>query len=297
MDQAGPIRRGIAYALCAVVLFTTMIALVKWLSASFAPMQIAFFRAICALALCLPIVLADGGPRALRTRHPGAYVLRGLIGAGSIISSFYGVSLMPIADWVALSFTVPLFVAALAAPVLGETVGWRRWTAILLGFAGVVIIVPPTGEASLWALAVGLTAHFLVSSALVLIRRMGTAERTTTIVFYYMVALSITTALVAPFDWRPATANQLAMLMLVGAVAGAAHLLITSAYRLAPASVIAPFDYTGIIWAVAIGWLVWGEPPTLRLAIGGAIVIACGLYVLITATRPQAAGRAITSSP
>lgn len=297
MEQTRRIRRGIAFAICAIAMFTTMIALVKWLSASFAPMQIAFFRSICALALCLPIVLADGGARALRTQHPQAYVLRGLIGAGSIISSFYGVSLMPIADWVALSFTVPLFVAALAAPVLGETVGWRRWTAILIGFGGVLIIVPPTGEASLWALGVGLTAHLLVSTALVLIRRMGTAERTTTIVFYYMVALSITTALVAPFDWRWPDGGQLALLALVGVVAGGAHLLITTAYRLAPASVIAPFDYTGIIWAVAIGWLAWGEKPTARLFIGGAVVIASGLYVLVTATRTPSAAKTITSSP
>lgn len=296
MDQARNVRRGIAFAVGAIVLFTAMIGLVKWLSASFAPMQIAFFRAVCALGLCLPIVLADGGARALKTHAPGAYVLRGIIGGGSIVTSFYGVSLMPIADWVALSFTVPLFVAALAAPVLGETVGWRRWAAILLGFGGVLVIVPPTGEASLWALSIGLTAHLLVATSLVLIRRMGTAERTTTIVFYYMLALSLTTALVAPLDWRPPDGGQLALLALVGAVAGAAHLMITTAYRLAPASVVAPFDYTGIIWAVLIGWLVWDERPTVRLFLGGAIVIGCGLYVLATATRSPAPA-VVRSSP
>ena len=280
------VRRGIALAVTAIALFTGMISLVKYLSTSFAPMQIAFFRSVCALGLCLPILLADSGLRGLRTATPSAYVLRGFVGAGSIVSSFYGVSLLPIADWVAMSFMVPLFVTALSAPVLGETVGAHRWAAIALGFAGILIIVPPTGSASLWALAVGMTAQFLVSLALVLIRRMGTAERTTTIVFYYMVALSLMTAMVAPLDWRMPSGVQWPLLALVGIVAGGAHLLITSAYRLAPASVISPFDYTGIVWAILLGYFVWGEKPDINLFIGGAMVIASGLYVLINATRP-----------
>ena len=281
------IRRGIALAVVAIALFTVMISLVKYLSGSFAPMQIAFFRSVGALGLCLPILLADSGLRGLRTATPQAYVLRGFVGAGSIVSSFYGVSLLPIADWVAMSFMVPLFVTALSAPVLGEVVGAKRWAAIALGFCGILIIVPPTGGASLWALAVGMTAQFLVSFALVLIRRMGTAERTTTIVFYYMVALSLTTAIVAPLDWRVPNGMQWPLLVLVGVVAGTAHLLITSAYRLAPASVISPFDYTGIIWAILLGYFVWGEKPDLNLFIGGALVITSGLYVLISATRPM----------
>ena len=284
-DSIADIRRGVALAVSAVALFTVMISLVKWLSAFFAPMQIAFFRAFCAVIVCLPVVLADSGWNGLRTRQPGAYVLRGFVGAGSIVTSFYGVTLMPIADWVALSFMVPLFVTAFSAPVLGESVGWRRWLAIAVGFAGILIIVPPTGTASLWALAIGISAQMLVSFALVLIRRMGNAERTTTIVFYYMVALTMITAVVAPLDWRPPIGSQWLLLALVGLVAGAAHLLITAAYRLAPASVIAPLDYTGIVWAILIGWLFWQEKPDANLFLGVPLVIGSGLYVVITATR------------
>jgi drug/metabolite transporter (DMT)-like permease len=284
-DAVADIRRGVALALCAVAMFTAMIAVVKWLSASFAPMQIAFFRAVCAMALCLPVVLADGGVAALRTRQPGAYVLRGLVGCGSIVTSFYGVTLMPIADWVALSFMVPLFVAAMSAPMLGERVGWRRWLAIAVGFAGILVIVPPTGTASLRALCVGVAAQMLVAFALVLIRRMGSGERTTTIVFYYMVGLSTITAMLAPLDWRGPQGAQWAWLAAVGLIAGSAHLLITAAYRLAPASVIAPLDYTGIVWAVLIGWIVWAEPPDANLLLGAPLVIGSGLYVVINATR------------
>jgi drug/metabolite transporter (DMT)-like permease len=288
-DAVADIRRGVALALCAVAMFTAMIAVVKWLSASFAPMQIAFFRAVCAMALCLPVVLADGGVAALRTRQPGAYVLRGLVGCGSIVTSFYGVSLMPIADWVALSFMVPLFVAAMSAPMLGERVGWRRWLAIAVGFAGILVIVPPTGTASLRALCVGVAAQMLVAFALVLIRRMGSGERTTTIVFYYMVGLSVITAMLAPLDWRGPQGAQWAWLAAVGLIAGSAHLLITTAYRLAPASVIAPLDYTGIVWAVLIGWIVWAERPDANLLLGAPLVIGSGLYVVISATRRRRA--------
>lgn len=288
-DAIADIRRGVALAVCAVALFTVMISLVKWLSAWFAPMQIAFFRAVCATAICLPVVLADAGIAGLRTRQPGAYVLRGLVGCGSIATSFYGVTLMPIADWVALTFMVPLFVAAMSAPMLGESVGWRRWLAILAGFAGILIIVPPTGTASLWALAVGITAQMLVAFALVLIRRMGSAERTTTIVFYYMVGISMITLVLAPLDWRGPQGAQWLWLIAVGLVAGGAHLLITAAYRLAPASVIAPLDYTGIVWAMLIGWFVWTEKPDANLFLGLPLVVGSGLYVVINATRRQRA--------
>jgi drug/metabolite transporter (DMT)-like permease len=279
------LRRGVALALVAVALFTGMMALVKWLSASFAPMQVGFFRASCALAFCLPVVLADAGWRGLRTRQPGAYVLRGLCGVGAIVLSFHGVALMPIADWIAITFLVPLFVAALSAPMLGEHVGGRRWAAILVGFAGVLIIVPPTGQASAWALAVGVASQATVAMALVLIRRLGDAERTTTIVFYYMLALTLITSVLAPFDWRMPVGTQWLLLALVGVIAGAGHLLLTAAYKLAPASVIAPFDYSSILWAVLLGWFVWAEAPGLNLFLGAPLVILSGLYVVLTATR------------
>lgn len=279
------IRRGIALALTAVLLFTAMVALVKWLSAWFSPMQVGFFRASCALALCLPVLLAVDGPRGLRTSQPMAYVLRGLLGAGAIVTSFYAIAMLPIADWVAISFLVPLFVAALSGPFLGERVGWKRWIAILAGLAGVLIIVPPTGSASALALAVGVSSQAMVAMALVLIRRMGERERTTTIVFYYMLSLTLITSVVAPAFWVPPAGADWALLALVGVIGGAAHLLVTAAYRIAPASVIAPFDYTGLLWALLIGWVIWSETPDANLLVGAPLVIASGLYVVTTAAR------------
>ena len=266
--RTGDLRRGTALALLAVLLFTVMVALVKWLSATFSPMQVGVFRAGCALALVLPVLLAVDGPRALRTTAPSAYVLRGLLGAGAIVTSFYAIAAMPIADWVAISFLVPLFVAALSGPMLGEQVGWRRWVAILAGFAGVLVIVPPTGAASAFALAVGVASQAMVAMALTLI-----------------------TGLVAPAFWVRPQGSEWLLLAAVGLIGGVAHLLVTAAYRLAPASVIAPFDYTGMLWALLIGWVVWRETPDANLLVGVPLVIASGLYVVISAARrPQVSG-------
>ncbi len=286
----GDLRRGTALALLAVLLFTVMVALVKWLSTSFSPMQVGVFRAGCALALVLPVLLAVDGPRALRTAEPSAYVLRGLLGAGAIVTSFCAIAAMPIADWVAISFLVPLFVAALSGPMLGERVGWRRWVAILTGFAGVLVIVPPTGAASAFALAVGVASQAMVAMALILIRRMGSRERTTTIVFYYMLSLTLITGLVAPAFWVWPKGSEWLLLAAVGLIGGVAHLLVTAAYRLAPASVIAPFDYTGMLWALLIGWVVWRETPDANLLVGVPLVIASGLYVVMSARADPSVG-------
>jgi drug/metabolite transporter (DMT)-like permease len=131
-----------------------------------------------------------------------------------------------------------------------------------------------------------------VALALVLIRRMGAAERTTTIVLYYMLAMTGITALLAPLDWRAPEGTQWAMLAAVGVIGGCGHLLLTAAYRLAPASVIAPFDYTSIAWGVLVGWLAWGDEPSPRLLLGLPLVVGSGLYVVMSATRPAGgAGR------
>lgn len=237
------------------------------------------------------MLLAIDGPRGLRTTQPSAYVLRGLLGAGAIVTSFYAIAMLPIADWVAISFLLPLFVAGLSGPMPRARVGWRRWLAILAGLAGVLIIVPPTGSASALALAIGVSSQAMVAMALILIRRMGSRERTTTIVFYYMLSLTLITGLVAPAFWVRPQGSEWLLLAAVGLIGGVAHLLVTAAYRLAPASVIAPFDYTGMLWALLIGWVVWRETPDANLLVGVPLVIASGLYVVMSAARrPQVSG-------
>ena len=169
------------------------------------------------------MLLAIDGPRGLRTTQPSAYVLRGLLGAGAIVTSFYAIAMLPIADWVAISFLLPLFVAGLSGPMPRARVGWRRWLAILAGLAGVLIIVPPTGSASALALAIGVSSQAMVAMALILIRRMGDRERTTTIVFYYMLSPTLITSAIAPALLIAPRGIEWALLALVGVIGGTAR--------------------------------------------------------------------------
>jgi drug/metabolite transporter (DMT)-like permease len=285
------VRRGIAWAVSAVFFFTAMVGLVKWLTESFSIWQIAFCRALFAMLTTLPLLLAESGPRGLSTSRPQAFILRGLVGVAGLFGCYYGVSLMPIADWVAITFTVPLFVAALSAPMLGEHVGVGRWAAIIAGFLGVLIIHPPLGGTSLWALAVGLFGNGMIGVSIILIRRLSRTERTTTIVFYYMLALTVGTGVTAPIDWRWPGLIDGAALVAVGVIAGIAHMLLTVAYRMAPAAVIAPFDYTGIIWGLLLAYAVWGDRPGPSFYLGATIIIGSGLYVLMRETREPIGAR------
>ncbi|MBM3573058.1 MAG: DMT family transporter [Alphaproteobacteria bacterium] len=281
------IRRAIGLALVSVFLFTAMSAIVKWIASfGYAATQITFFRAVFALLLSVPILLVQVGPAGFRTARPLGYVLRGFIGVFGTVFCFYGLANLPLADSVAIGFTMPLWVALLSAPVLGERVGLRRWLALLAGFAAILIIVPPTGAAPLVPALAALAGNGLIGLTLVLLRRLNATERPQTIVFYYMAALTLGTSILAPLDWRtPDSAHDFLGLAAVGIMAGLAHTVITHAYRYAPAAVVASFDYTGMLWGVLFGYLVWDERPGANLYVGAAIVIGCGLYILLSEGR------------
>ncbi|MBM3573057.1 MAG: DMT family transporter, partial [Alphaproteobacteria bacterium] len=184
--------------------------------------------------------------------------------------------------------TIPLWVTSLSVPILGERVGWSRWAAVLAGFAAILIIVPPSGDAPIIPALASLAGNGLTGLAVVLLRRLNATERPQTIVFYYMLALTLGTSVLVPFDWRtPASLHDFLGLAAVGIAAVCAHTMLTYAYRYAPAAVVAPFDYTGILWAVVIGYVVWGEQPTPNLYLGAVILIGCGLYILLTEGRDR----------
>jgi len=274
------IVRGALLAVFAVLLFSTMSALVKWSSAGYAVTQLAFFRATFAMVPILPMFLAQGRSSFARPTWLGGIVLRGAIGVAGMVMVFYGVANLPLADSVAISFTVPLWVTALAAPFLGERVGGRGWIAVAAGFMGVMIIAPPTGRVDLVPALVCLIGNGLIACTLILLRRLGRHHRTATIVFYHTVALIIGTACLAPLDWRTPDAADWPFLVALGILGGTAHLVLTQAYRLAPAPTVAAIDYTAIFWGVLFGYAIWGETPDANLALGAAIVIASGLYIV-----------------
>ena len=176
---------------------------------------------------------------------------------------------MPLADAIAFTFTGPLIVAALAPFVLGEQVGWRRWCAILVGFAGVIVMARPTPDAFQWAAFVALGAAFFGAMRDMVTRRIS-AEESSDLILFYSTLPDMT-------DWS--------LFALLGILNGAAHYMIIEAHRWAQASVIAPFRYTVLVWACVLGFVIWGDVPDIWLLGGAALVVGSGLYILYRETR------------
>jgi drug/metabolite transporter (DMT)-like permease len=277
--------RGIYFMLLAVFLFSLMDALIKWTAATYPIGQIIFFRNFVAFVPVFLVLHQAGGPALLRTRQLGGHVLRGLAGILSMVCIFTAFALLPLAEAVALSLSGPIFMTALSVPLLGERVGRRRWTAVIVGFAGVLLMTRPGigvfQPASL--LAVGGALFYAL--AMISIRRLSTTDPAATIVFYFTLFATVAGAVSLPFRWVTPDAVGLAFLVGIGLLGGIAQLALTQAFRLAPVALVAPFDYGALVFAVIFGYAVWRDVPDAFVVIGALIVVASGLYILHRETK------------
>ncbi len=277
---------GAVHMLVAILLFAVMEALIKWQVASYPVYELVFFRATFGLIPCLAMVFQAGGLGTLKTGRPGEHLLRGLVGVSAMWLVFQAYETMKLADVGAILFAAPLFLTALAGPVLGETVGLRRWSAVIVGFGGVMLIVKPGGTALQPAAIGALGGAFLFAVAMILMRRLGRTEYPATISFYFTLLAALTGGvLILLFGWVPPTPLDFVMLALIGLIGGTAQLFVTQSLRLAEAAVVSPLRYSSIIWAVAFGYLFWGELPDAQVVAGLVVVIASGLYILHRETR------------
>jgi len=300
--------KGIALKVAATFVFALMSAIVKTAAARYPVGEFVLFRSMFAL-LILVIWLAARGefPSALHTRRPFGHIGRSLAGSGGMFANFAALSLLPLADATAFTFATPLMVVPLAALVLHETVRPYRWGAVVLGFAGVLVMLSEhLGEgfggqsartgATMGALA-ALTGATISAVAMIQTRRLTRSEATGAIVFYFsaLTALAGALALIVAELW-PAGAPgadlaslqrfvapspvDLGLLASVGILGGSGQIMMTHSYRYADASIIAAFDYTSMLWALALGLALFGEAPSPRILAGGAIVVAAGVFVL-----------------
>ena len=272
--------RGIALMLSAVLVYSAMDALIKWLAAGYPVMQIVFFRSIFAFIPCAILIARSGGFASLATRRPGAHVLRSMLGVVAMVCMFYAFSVMPLADVVAIGFSAPLFLTVLAVPLLGETVGWRRWSAVGVGFAGVLVMVRPGIGVFDAATLIPLLGALCMALSMIAVRRLCATETSISILFYFTLTTTAVSGAVLPFQWVTPDAGDLALLACVGLLGGAAQLAMVEAFRNAEASLLAPFDYSAMLWVALFGYLVWGVLPDAWIMTGAAIVIASGLYIL-----------------
>jgi drug/metabolite transporter (DMT)-like permease len=290
-----PIRvaRAIASVVAAMLLFTVLDTMVKYLAAhGYSTWQLVFCRSLFSFVVILPLVRAQGGRRALVTRRPLDHLFRGAVGMAALWCWFYAYRNIPLADAYALSFSAPLFMTVLSVPMLREQVGRHRWSAVLVGLAGVLIMVQPGGGVFDLSALVVLLSAFLYALAIILLRGLGATETTLGTVFYFTLFCTVVSAASLPFTGRlPQSWGDAGLLVAIGLLGGVAQLFLTEAYRSAPVSIVAPFDYSAMLWAVLLGMAVFGERPGWPVLSGAAVVIASGLYILHRETMRGAKNR------
>lgn len=275
---------GVGLKLASVFCLASMAACVKYLGPEVPPGQVVFFRGCISMFVIAVVAWRGEGLALLRTRNWRAHAARSLAGSLSMFCWFISLTLIPLAEMTAISFTIPLFLTVLALVFLGERIHAYRWTALAVGFAGVLVIVAPdllAREGSGPGVGIAVVAAVLAAFALMFLRRMSVAEHALTITFYFFLTstvLALATLTLEP--WPMPTREQLVVLGLVGVFGVLGQLLMTYSYRHAEASLVAPLDYVTLLFAVAIGYYVFGEIPHLSTWIGAPLVIAAGGIIL-----------------
>jgi len=300
--------QGIALKVASVLLFAVMSSLISGFGDSVPVGQVVFFRSAFAF---LPVVVIYAARRelmtAVRTGRPFGHVGRGIISVFGMFLSFAALARLPLVDATAISFASPLITVALAALILKERVRAYRWSAVVIGFLGVVMMLAPyleLGRAAASGPAIGalfaISAAFCNAGTVIQTRRLTDSETTSAIVFYFSLFCALAGALTLPFAWHAPTAKELIELIAIGVLGGVSHILLTEGYRFAPASVLAPFEYTAMVWAFLLGYAIFGEMPTPAILLGAAIIAASGLFViwrehLLGLERPRVRVRARTA--
>ena len=279
--------RAIGYMVFALLLLTVGDALTKHVGSKLPFGQVIFFRALFIYIPTILIVFSSGGLKELRVINGGGLALRAIFYVCATTGITISMILLPFADAVALLFAGPLFVAALAAPMLGEQVGWRRRSAVFVGFTGVIIMLRPTPEAIKILAIIPIVAAFFSALRDVTTRRISATESSTAIMFWSNALLLIAAGCTALFGWQPMTFDDIWQLAVMGIIVGVAHWVMIEAYRLGEAALVSPFKYTGIVWGTLFGYLIWHTVPDIFIITGGTLVVASGLYILHRETRTR----------
>ena len=286
--------QGIGLKIGAIALFTVMFALVKALSYTIPAGQAVFFRSAFAIPVLFAWLMMQGEfAGAITVKSKRGHVWRGFVGTAAMGLNFTAAGSLPLPEITAIGFTTPLLIVVFASVILGERVGVYRISAVLVGLIGVLIIVEPrltfnalhpTQDAMMWGVILAITAAACAALAQIQIRKMVQVERTSAIIFYFCITASIF-SLSTVGTWVWPSLSQFLILILIGILGGVGQIMLTTAYRYAPASVIAPFDYTAMIFALGIGYFAFAELPSAQMILGAGIVTAAGVFVILREAR------------
>lgn len=267
-------------ALLAFLLFSLMDAVVKTLAASYPAPEIVLGNGLVMLVVVGFMTLRAGGLANLRTRRPGLQLARGLASTLSATAAFFAFSQIPLADAYAIIFTTPLLVTLLSVPLLGERVGWRRTAAVVVGFAGVLIMLQP-GQSDLGPGALAaLLAAIAAAIGIITMRKLAATETTTSIALYSNLTVVVALSLPLPLYGVLPSVADLGLFLLSGMLGSSALLLLISAYRRSPAAMVAPFQYSQMLWGVLLGVVIFADVPGVHVLLGGLVVAASGLFTL-----------------
>lgn len=270
--------KAITAMLLAVFCVTIMSVQAKLIGIEYNAVQITFARAIVVLILLMPFIYKLGGLNFLKTKKPFLHFFRGLAGLIGNVMFFLAFQRLPVADVTVISQAVPIFSCILAIIFLGETIGWRRWTAITIGFLGVIIAINPSvniAVASLYALG----GTLMWSTTIIFLRLLGSTEHPVKTVFYFMLVSVLITSIFQPFLWKEPSFEIILLFIGIGIAAFLTQLLMTYALQKAPASIVSPFNYTGIVWAIIFDYIIWNAHPMFATIFGGIIITISGIYI------------------
>ena len=274
---------GIGCKVAATGFFAILFAAIRWLGPNFPVGEMVFFRGALGALVVVAAALLRGGTSLLVTSNIGSHALRSSAGTISMFCNFAAYTMLPLADATAIGFAAPLFVVVMAALFLSERVHVWRWSAVVTGFIGVMLISGPEANLSrtaLYGAMFALTGAALQGGAMILIRRMSAYEHSLTIAFYFMLTSAVVSLLTVWFGWQIPNLSEALVLAIAGIAGGLGQIFLSFSYRYSEASVLAPFDYVAIVWAVVLGYFLFGELPAPDVWFGAAIVIAAGLLIL-----------------
>lgn len=287
------VARGMIAAMGAFFMFTVMNVFAKLLSANHSVIEIAFYRNLIASLPFLILVFAMGRRDILIIRSkPSLVGIRAVLGSISLMTTFAAFSLMPMAETTVLLFTSSLFIPVLGIVFLKERVGPYRWAAVFIGFGGVIIMLQPTGSMYALGIMAAMGAAFMHATLQIVLRYLGRFESPETVTFYFLVIGTLVTALPLPFVAVPPTVAEIPLLFGVGFSGAMAQWLLSTAFRNAPAATVTVFNYSGIVWSMLFGWLIWNDWPMPTVLAGAVVVVASNILMIWRESRV----RAITDS-
>ena len=279
MEAASNVR-GAALALLAMGIYATHDAVIKVLGAQYPALQVLFFSSLLSFPLVMVIIMRDPTPGTLRPANPGWVAVRTVVGVIAGMGSFFAFSQLPLAQVYSILFAAPLLVTILSIPILGEKVGLHRWAAVVIGLLGVLVVLRPGAQPLEWGHLAALASAIASATTAVILRKLGRSERPLVLLMWPMLGNFLATGASLALDYRPMELAHLALAGVIACLGLVAGFLLILAYRAGEAAIVAPMQYSQILWATAYGWIFFDEVLDLPTFAGATIIIASGIYIV-----------------